>query len=417
MILSAWNIRGFNKPVKHSEVSGFMALNKVDLCGLLETRVKRGKVASILRKSLYNYRFFGNYNSHNNGRIWLLWNSATTYVTVLEEHRQVVHCLVKHHATNREFHASVVYGRNNAADRQELWDSVALFGASVGPWIVLGDFNVIRYEWEKVSHIPPVTSDLLAFNDCVLGCGLADMNCTGCEFTWHNRQDSRSAVYSKLDRVSINEDWSRVFCQTSAQFIPPGLSDHSPSLVTFHGDPLPRKRFSFLNCWADHPSFRNLVLDAWDYEITGIPMFRLMRKLRNVKQRLKLLHQNQFSDIGKRVQRRKEELADCYNALLANPLYDILIQQEKQASIVYWKLKEAETKILIQRAKLHYMKHEDMCSQYFFAKIKERHQSQVIGAIKDQNGNLHTGLHQVGDAFVAYYRSAPFGLFYSCKGH
>ncbi|KAK9676789.1 hypothetical protein RND81_11G100900 [Saponaria officinalis] len=251
---------------------------------------------------------------------------------------------------------------NNAAVRQGLWDSLVHFGASVGPWIVMGDFNVIRYEWEKISHTP-VTSDLLAFNDCILSCGLDDMNCTGCEYPWHNRQESGSVVYSKLDRVMINNDWSRAFTQTSAQFLPPGLSHHSPSLVTFHGDPLPRKWFSYLNCWADHPNFRDLVLDAWDCEIMGTPMFRLMRKLRNVKRKLKLLHHTQFSDIGKRVQRRKEELADCYTALLANPLSDSLIQQEKQASIAYWKLKEAETKILTQRAKLHDMKYGEMSSQ------------------------------------------------------
>ncbi|KAK9734356.1 hypothetical protein RND81_04G134000 [Saponaria officinalis] len=301
---------GFNKAVKHSEVAGFLALNKVDFCGLLETRVKSGKAESILR----------------------------------------------------------------------------------------------RYEHEKLSLTPPVLSDIVDFNDCLLSCGLDDMNCTGCEFTWHNRQDSGSAVYSKLDRVLINAAWSGAFAQTSAQFLTPGLSDHSPSLITFHGDPLPQKRFSFLNCWADHPLFCNLVTEAWQYNIRGIPMYRLMGKLRMVKRELKKLHQNHYAGIGERVKQKKDELSDCHTALLANPLSDHLIQKEKQASSEYWKFKEAECKILRQRAKLHDLNHGDVSSHYFFSKIKERHQAQIIGAIQDHHGTTHTGLHQVGDAFVAFYQ-------------
>ncbi|KAK9756126.1 hypothetical protein RND81_01G075300 [Saponaria officinalis] len=304
MIISAWNIRGFNKSVKHSEVAGFLAQSKVDFCGLLETRVKKGKADSILRKSFTAYNSFCNYNSHYNGRIWLIWHSATTQVTILEEYPQVVHCLLKHHATNRVFYVYVVYGSNNATERQGLWSNLSNFASTVGPWLVIGDFNVIRL-------------------------------------------DSGSAVYSKLDRVLINAAWSNAFTRTSAQFLPPGLSDHSPSL-----------RFSFLNCWPDHPQFRSLVTEAWNHAVTDNPMFRLMGKLQNVKKELKKLHHHHFAGIKDKVQQRKEELADYYQ-----------IQKERQASSAYWK----------QRAKLHDLKYGDISSQYLYSKIKERHQAQVIG--------------------------------------
>ncbi|KAK9755357.1 hypothetical protein RND81_01G019300 [Saponaria officinalis] len=372
MIMSAWNIRGFNRPMKHSEVSNFLASNKVDFCGLLETRVKQNKSSSILRK-FGVYSSFCNYTSHCNGKIWLLWRSTTTQVTILGEHPQVVHCHVKHFATNRKFYVSVVYGSNNAAERMSLWDSLSTFAATVGAWIVMGDFNVVRYDHERISHVPPNSSDLLEFNSCILDCGLMDMSCSG-------------------------------FLQTSAQFLSPGLSDHSPSLITFHEDPLPVRRFSFLNCWAAHPHFLKVVADAWGCVIRGTPMFRLMRKLQNVKRGLKQLHHQHYADIGRRVQAKKEELANCYTALLENPLSDLLIQKEKCASDAYWKIKEAETKILRQRAKLHEMKHGDINSQYFFAKIKERKQSQIIGAIQGHTGQDHVGLKQVGDVFVEYYQ-------------
>ncbi|KAK9698289.1 hypothetical protein RND81_08G093800, partial [Saponaria officinalis] len=361
----AWNIRGFNKPVKQLEVLRFLKDHKLDILGLLETRVKKSKAERILRKQFKGYNSFCNYSTHHNGRIWVLWNPATIQVTVLEEHSQVVH---------------------------------------LGPWIVLGDFNVIRYDHEKISNTPPVVTELLDFNNCVLNCNLDDISSTGCEFTWHNRQDSDSRVYSKLDRVMINAEWGRQFMQSSAQFLIPGVSDHSPSVVTYHGHILPRRRFSFLNCWVEHPRFRGIVMEAWNCHIMGNSMFRLMGKLKRVKHGLRRLHQDHFADIGSRIKKKKEELTSCYSALLADPLSDHLIQQERQITGDYWKLKEVEISMLSQRAKLHDIKHNDTNSQYFFAKIRERQQHQIIGSIQGHNGDQYTGLDQVGTAFVDYYQ-------------
>ncbi|KAK9697361.1 hypothetical protein RND81_08G032700 [Saponaria officinalis] len=407
MFLSAWNIRGLNKPVKQVEVVRFLRNNCLDILCLLETRVKKNKAEHILRKHFKAYNSFCNYSTHYNGRIWVLWNPVTIQVTVLEEHSQVVHCQAHHHATGKVFHISFVYGSNSADERIALWSvlSALHLAPKVGPWIVLGDFNVIRSVQEKISHTPPMISEMLDFNTCVLNCGLDDISSTGCEFTWHNKQDSDSRVYSKLDRVMVNAEWMRHFLKSSAQFLMPGISDHSPSIVTYHGAVLPKKRFHFLNCWADHPEFRSIVAEAWNCRIISNSMFRLMGKLKKVKQGLRQLHHSHFVDIGNRIQREKDELTSCYSALLADPFSDCLIQQEMRLSSDYLKLKEVKISILSQRAKLHDIKHNDTSSHYFFAKIRERQQSQVIGSIQGHNGVQYTGLEQVGIAFVDYYQN------------
>ncbi|KAK9677478.1 hypothetical protein RND81_11G145600, partial [Saponaria officinalis] len=190
------------------------------------------------------------------------------------------------------FHIFFVYGSNSADERTALWSALSRFATQVGPWIFLGDFIVIRNVHEKISHTPPVVFELLDFNNCVLNCGLDDISSTGCEFTWYNRQDSDSRVYSKLDRVMVNAEWMRHFLKSFAQFLMPEISDHSPSVVTYHGAALPKKNFSFLNCWTEHPEFRAIISEAWDCRIIGNSMFRLMRKLKKVKHGLKQLHQS-----------------------------------------------------------------------------------------------------------------------------
>ncbi|XP_074290639.1 uncharacterized protein LOC141617350 [Silene latifolia] len=273
MIITTWNIRGFNKPIKHSEVVHFLNENKVDLLGLLETRVKHTKAKKILRNNFRRYSVFCNYNKHSNGRIWILWNPTTTKVDIIEEHSQVVHCRVQHLATWRTFSLSVVYGSNNAAKRKELWESMVDFGKRVDAWAAMGDFNVVRYPSEKISNTPPILPEMWDFNSCLQMSGLDDLSASGCDFTWYNKQEISTQVLSTLDRVLINDKWVHQFSQTTAHFLSPGISDHSPALVTFHDNDSPRKHFKFLNCWVDHPDFHQTVAANWVTCQPGNSMF------------------------------------------------------------------------------------------------------------------------------------------------
>ncbi|XP_074298283.1 uncharacterized protein LOC141629131 [Silene latifolia] len=389
MIIATWNIRGFNKAIKHSEVSHFLRENKVDMLGLLETRVKENRAQKILKRNFRTYKAFCNYNKHHNGRIWILWNPATTKVDILEEHSQVVHCKVLHHATGRNFYCSIVYGSNNADTRKRLWNSMECFASYADKWAAMGDFNVIRQPAEKLSNTPPVLSDLLDFNSCLSSCALDDLSSSGCDFTWYNKQDATTRVYSKLDRILVNNTWLQHFSQTTGNFLSPGISDHSPAVLTFHDADTPKKQFRFLNCWVEHPDFHSIVDKCWVAHKKRNSMFRLMQKLKNVKQGLKQLHASHFADIENKVKEKREALSNCFHDLQNSPDSPVLLEREKQLSTEFWHLKDIELKILAQKAKAHNIKYNDTCSKFFFAKIKERQQSQMIGEIKGVDGTSH----------------------------
>ncbi|XP_074266232.1 uncharacterized protein LOC141588700 [Silene latifolia] len=371
MIISSWNIRGLNKLVKQIEVNKFLTQNKLDIFGILETRVKENKSQRILRNKFRGYSSFCNYSKHYNGRIWLVWNPSTTRVTMLQVHAQVLHCHVHHLVTGRAFHLSVVYGSNCPVKRASLWDMLTAMAPQVGPWVVMGDFNILRYSHEKIGNLPAHLPDMLDFNNCLSSCGLDDMQGTENDFTWFNKQDPSTRVYSKLDRILVNGDWLLTFTQTAAQFLPPGVSDHCPAFIDFPWDPDPRSDLNSLICWIDHPDFHHRVLLLLG--VVGIDKVRT-------------------------------ELNKCFTDLQLNPLSEELILKEKELSVDFWKLKDAEAKILIQRAKIHDIKLNDAGSKFFSTKIKERQQSQLIGEIQDLDGCTHHGLHKVGEAFVDYYK-------------
>ncbi|XP_074297940.1 uncharacterized protein LOC141628741 [Silene latifolia] len=76
-----------------------------------------------------------------------------------------------------------------------------------GPWLVCGDFNTVLAHSEILggSSTDAKIDDFFA---CVDKCELFDSPAMGSLFTWNNKQDTATRVYSRLDRALINREWS-----------------------------------------------------------------------------------------------------------------------------------------------------------------------------------------------------------------
>lgn len=58
------------------------------------------------------------------------------------------------------------------------------------------------------------------------------MKYKGCFLTWNNKQEGGDRVFSKIDRVLCNEEWDEVFPEAITEFMPEGMFDHTPAIVT-----------------------------------------------------------------------------------------------------------------------------------------------------------------------------------------
>ncbi|XP_074301073.1 uncharacterized protein LOC141632425 [Silene latifolia] len=404
MKISSWNIRGGNDPIKQPEVLEFLRLHQVDIMGVLETRIKEKKAKKVIHNKFKAFKVICNYNAHVNGRIWLVWKPTTVDIHPLIIHSQFIHCEVFHHATYTKFHLTMIYASNNARARDDLWHNLHTISTKVHKWILLGDFNVVRDVTERISNTPPNLADILDCNSCLLHCGVADITSTGCEMSWTNKQDIDTLVWSKLDRARTNVDWKLQYPATSAVFLPAGVSDHSPILVTVFEDKHSGSRFSFLNCWINHLDYHDLVNEAWREPVQGSLIFTLFGKFKHVKKRLKALHKENFNQISQRVHTARDQLSDCHKAIHEDFSSTDLYEKERELMATYLALKAAESTILKQKTKLDHISYNDSSSKYFSARIHERQQQQLIGHIKDKDGNERIGLDSVAEGFIDYYQ-------------
>ncbi|XP_074314936.1 uncharacterized protein LOC141651109 [Silene latifolia] len=273
-------------------------------------KVKEHNASKIIRKKFRNWNVVCNYSHHYNGRIWVFFNPSTVTMLSKTVADQLIHFKVHHHESYSTFHLSTVYGCNHPLDRHRLWSSLAAVNTSE-PWLVLGDFNVVRSPSEKLSNTPPVLQDMLDFNDCLASCHLDDLTCTGVDMSWTNKQDSVTRVWSKLDRVLANPGFITSYPNAFGHFQEPGLSDHSPILVQISQDKKVVKRFSFLNSWIAHPDYLQTIRAAWITPLQGSPMYCFFQKLKSVKHALTQFHKQHFSNISHRVQSAKNALMEC----------------------------------------------------------------------------------------------------------
>lgn len=80
--------------------------------------------------------------------------------------------------------------------------------------------------------------------------------------------------------------------------IPEGISDHCACIVNLDNlMVLKAKPFKFYNMWTQGDTFMTIVQEGWRERIVGVNIFKVVTKLKNLKQALKVLHRNKFSDV------------------------------------------------------------------------------------------------------------------------
>lgn len=115
----AWNVQGFNKPVKQHEVKELLKKHNPGICIILETKVKMKKVENIMR-CLRDWSLIDSYNQQEKGIIWVLFNQELIQVHVIQKSDQIITCLYFLKEKNLEFLCSVVYAQNSQETKQSL---------------------------------------------------------------------------------------------------------------------------------------------------------------------------------------------------------------------------------------------------------------------------------------------------------
>ncbi|KAL0295111.1 UNVERIFIED_CONTAM: hypothetical protein Sradi_6852300 [Sesamum radiatum] len=404
MRIGFWNVRGFNRPLKHNGVAHLIKNNRLCLLGILETKLTTSAIARIINRTFFGWCQTNNFDVIAGGRILIIWNPAVIDLVLEDISPQVIHCRAKNKSSQLSFYISFTYGLYTVVHRKSMWEKLLELGQPMNmPWLILGDFNCVKLPTEKQLGATPTWYELKDFADCCLSLGLNDAPTTGCYFTWYSNSES-NPVWCKLDRVLFNE-WLEAGLLCNAHFSPPGcLSDHSPDIVSILDLPASQpKPFRFFNMWADHQDFMATVENGWNLNVDGTAQFCLCRKLKALKGHLKAFNNLHFSHISVRAKDADLALQDAQIQLESDPENATIRDsvRELRKKVVF--LAEAERHFYYQKAKLHFLKIGDRNTKFFHDMVKTNAAKSSILAITKTDGTTITSAMEIGQEFVSYF--------------
>ncbi|XP_020270846.1 uncharacterized protein LOC109846036 [Asparagus officinalis] len=274
------------------------------------------------------------------------------------------------------------------------------------PWIIFGDFNTVLCNEEKLGGSPVTDSDTLDFRSFIDDCQLCHMKTLGCFFTWNNKQDPDTRVWSRLDRTLINDNWIQQLNSSHVEFMVPRLSDHSPGIISVYEDcSYGKKPFRFFNMWTKHADFLPTVSHIWLSQINGFHMYSVCTKLKRLKGALKSLNRRHFCNISEQVIRAKIEMEKIQKKLQDDPLNPTFICQERKSIALYNKLLDHEISFYQQKAITAWSIQGDRNTALFHSAIKANMHNNRVSILYNSHGDRLTDGEEIVKEFVSYYKS------------
>jgi hypothetical protein len=148
-------------------------------------------------------------------------------------------------------------------ERPCLFQEIKELGQQIsGPWLLVGDFNSIKYPQERSTY--NISANKALFNDSIREVSIQEIPLLDCSFTWSNLQSP--PVHSILDRFFINASWDDILPDCNLISLPRTTSDHFPlRLEVASSIPKPNV-FRYYNVWKFKPGFKDLVASHWPLE-------------------------------------------------------------------------------------------------------------------------------------------------------
>ena len=102
------------------------------------------------------------------GSIWLLWNEGPSFsVEIITCSEHSIHALIKVHSPSLSFLFTAVYAPSQFNRRKPFWDYLQNLAVNISlPWLLLGDFNDMISEDEKLGGLSDRSEERRVGKEC-----------------------------------------------------------------------------------------------------------------------------------------------------------------------------------------------------------------------------------------------------------
>ncbi|XP_021979867.1 uncharacterized protein LOC110875989 [Helianthus annuus] len=382
-----------------------MSANNVELCAILESHVDVSKLDKVCKYVFRKWSWTSNGGVCSRGtRIILGWNADNLDVMVLFQTDQIIHTQIFFKASKKVLFCSFVYAENKYQNRRMLWNDLCKHKVFCHdkPWVVMGDFNSALNLEDSLYGSSKQSIGMREFDECVHQAELIDISAHGLQYTWNQKPKSGAGLLKKIDRIMGNVTFLDHYPSAYAMFHPFRVSDHTPCFLKMLSKNGYRPRpFKFPNFIVTKPEFKDSVKSEWEKNIEGVTMLSVVKKLRNLKPKLRKILFDQ-GNLHAKVNDLRKKLDDIHVQVDQNPLDSRLRQLEAQCLKDFQSAAYDEECFLKQKSKVEWLCAGDSNTKFFHNTVKVKNARTKIYSIMDSVGNRYEG-DDVADAMVSHY--------------
>ncbi|KAF7154187.1 hypothetical protein RHSIM_Rhsim01G0110800 [Rhododendron simsii] len=337
------------------------------------------------------------------GGLALWWNNDVS-VDVEVANKNVMHTVISSLVDSRCWVSTFVYGSPTHAGKELVWNMIRGIACSENiPWMCIGDFNqVLSVEDKRGGNIPNM-GRIRVFQEMLEECGLTDLECKGPRFTWRNNRNASDFIMERIDIAFANARWREIF-DTALVMVEVAVgSDHNPLILnTDFSLNKVKKPFKFESFWTTDEACKQIIDDMWAQNVAGSDMFRLCKKLRGCKDKLKEWHKKNFEDLRLQIAVLKDHLEDIQKKSEVGFSPERYIE-EKVVITKLADLWQKESMFWHQRSRVNWLRMGDRNTRFFHLTTIQRRQRNQIAKLKAENGEWQTDPALIANTIQSHF--------------
>lgn len=261
--LLSWNCHGLGSLDKCLVVRNVIKKSRWDVCCLQETKWNDYNLLYYMTMFPSYFDRSSAYISEKNTKGGCVITSRNNFKLINSwSTKHIVTVILEQASTGAIMAISNIYGPSIDDQKIEFISELNILSLLINcPWILAGDFNLVRWYIDRSGDMRGIIL-LNLFNNLIRDQGWIDVELKNRSFTWINKRPS--PTLSKIDRIFISSKWQSMFPLISLQALSMVVSDHVPLLLTFrHHRTKPRTR-RLENYWFQYSEAHQIIQTIWE---------------------------------------------------------------------------------------------------------------------------------------------------------